>query len=53
MLKEEIIEKYYCSNYTHNIPIIFTCECLTAIERILEDVRKENPYASLAELFDE
>ena len=53
MLKEEIMEKYYSNKHTKNIPVLFVCECFTAIQRVLEEVRKENPYATLAELFDE
>ena len=53
MLKEEIMEKYYSNKHTKCIPVLFVCECFTAIERVLEEVRKENPYATLAELFDE
>lgn len=53
MLKEEIMEKYYEDKHTHKIPILFACECFKAIESVLEEIRKENPYAALAELFDE
>lgn len=53
MLKEEIMEKYYSNKHTKCIPVLFVCECFTAIERVLEEIRKENPYATLAELFDE
>lgn len=53
MLKEEILEKYYCNKHTVKIPILFACECFTAVEQVLEDIRKENPYATISELFDE
>lgn len=53
MLNEEIIEKYYCNKNIHKIPILFACECLKAIEQVLEEIRKENPYATISELFDE
>lgn len=53
MIKEEIMEKYYSNKHTKNIPILFVCECFTAIERVLEEIRKENPYATVSELFDE
>ena len=53
MIKEEIMENYYSNKHTQNIPVIFVCECFTAIERVLEEIRKENPYASVSELFDE
>lgn len=53
MLKEEILEKYYEDDHTRKVPILFACECFKAIELVLEKIRKENPYATLAELFDE
>lgn len=53
MLNEEIVEKYYCNKHTHKVPVLFACECLTAIERVIDEVRKENPYATISELFDE
>jgi hypothetical protein len=53
MLKEEILEKYYANKHTVKVPVLFASECFTAMERVLEEIRKENPYATISELFDE
>lgn len=52
MFKEEIREMYFSNKHTNNIPFICSCECLTAIERVLEELVKEKPYATISELFD-
>jgi hypothetical protein len=53
MLKEEILEKYYANKHTVKVPVLFASECFTAMERVLEEIRKEKPYATISELFDE
>ena len=51
MLKEEIFEKYYENKHTAKIPVLFASECFTSIERVLDEIRKENPYATISDLF--
>lgn len=53
MFKEEIIEMYYSENNTSKLPIAIVCECFAALERVLNEIRKENPYATISDLFDE
>lgn len=51
MLKEEILEKYFSNKHTAKIPVLFASECFTSIERVLDEIRKENPYATISDLF--
>lgn len=51
MLKEEILEKYFSNKHTAKIPVLFASECFTSIERVLDEIRKENPHATLSDLF--
>lgn len=53
MLKDEIIEKVYSNYRIKKVPILFTVECINAIEDVLEALRKERPYATISDLFDE
>ena len=50
MLKEEIFEKYYANKHTEKVPVLFASECFTSIERVLEEIRKENPYANISDI---
>ena len=52
MFKEEILDKYFSNKHTQKMPILFESECLTAIEQVIEEIEKENPYATLSELFE-
>ena len=52
-LKEEILEKYFSNKHTAKIPVLFASECFTSIERVLDEIRKESPYATINDLFEE
>ena len=51
MLKDEILEKIFANKEMQMIPIGCQSTAVSVFEKILEDVRKENPYAALSELF--
>ena len=52
MFKEEIMDKYFSNKHTKNVPILFEHECLTAIEQVLEEIKEENLYVTVSELFE-
>ena len=51
MLKDEILEKIFSSKEMQMIPIGCQSTAVSVFENVLEELRKENPYASLSELF--
>lgn len=51
MLKDEILEQIFADKEMQIIPIGCQSTAVSVFEKILEDVRKENPYATLSELF--
>ena len=51
MLNDEILERIFANKEMQMIPIGCQSTAVSVFEKILEDVRKENPYASLSELF--
>ena len=50
MLKDEFLEKIFANKEMQMIPIGCQSTAVSAFEQILEDVRKENPYATISEL---
>lgn len=54
MFNEDIKEKFY-SHYKicGCVPLIYQVECLNALEKIIKELKEENPYASISELFNE
>lgn len=51
MLKDEILEKIFVNKEMQMIPIGCQSTAVSVFEQVLEDIRKENPYATLSELF--
>ena len=51
MLKDEILEKIFANKEMQMIPIGCQSTAVSVFEDVLEELRKENPYASLSELF--
>ena len=51
MLKDGILEKIFSSKEMQMIPIGCQSTAVSVFEDVLEESRKENPYATLSELF--
>ena len=51
MLKDEILEKIFSSKEMQMIPIGCQSTAVSVVEDVLEELRKENPYATVSELF--
>ena len=51
MLKDEILEKIFSNKEMQKIPIGCQSTAVSVFEDVLEELRKENPYAILSELF--
>ena len=51
MLKDEILEKIFSNKEMQKIPLGTQATAVSVFEGVLEESRKENPYASLSELF--
>ena len=50
MLKDEILEKIFSNKEMQIIPIGCQSTAVSVFEQVLEDIRKENPYATISEL---
>ena len=50
MLKDEILEKIFSNKEMQMIPIGYQSTAVSVFEDVLEELRKENPYATLSEL---
>lgn len=50
MLKDEILEKIFSNKEMQMIPIGCQSTAVSVFEQVLEDIRKENPYATISEL---
>lgn len=50
MLKDEILEKIFVNKEMQMIPIGCQSTAVSVFEQVLEDIRKENPYATLSDL---
>ena len=51
MLKDEILEKIFSNKEMQKIPIGAQATAVSVFENVFEELRKENPYATLSELF--
>ena len=51
MLKDEILEKIFSNKEMQKIPLGTQATAVSVFEGVLEELRKEKPYASLSELF--
>ena len=51
MLKDKILEKIFANEEMQKIPIGTQATAVSVFENMLEELRKENPYATVSELF--
>ena len=50
MLKDEILEKIFSNKEMQMIPIGCQSTAVSVFEDVLEELRKENPYAAISDL---
>ena len=50
MLKDEILEKIFSNKEMQMIPIGCQSTAVSVFEYVLEELRKENPYANISDL---
>lgn len=50
MFKDEILEKIFADNEMQTIPIGCQSTAVSVMERVLEEIKGENPYATISEL---
>ena len=50
MLKDEILEKIFSNKEMQKIPIGCQSTAVSVFEYVLEELRKENPYANISDL---
>ena len=50
MLKDEILEKIFANKEMQTIPIGCQSTAASVFEDVLEELRKENPYANISDL---
>ena len=50
MLKDEILEKIFSNKEMQMIPIGCQSTAVSVFENVLEELRKENPYANISDL---
>ena len=50
MLKDEILEKIFANKEMQKIPIGCQSTAVSVFEDVLEELRKENPYATISDL---
>lgn len=53
MLRDDVVEKFYIRVSDKGIPINIIVTCTDAMEYVLEEIRREEPYAELSRLFYE
>ena len=51
MFKNEILEKIFADNEMQKIPIGCQSTAVNVMERVLEEIKEGNPYATISELF--
>ena len=49
--KNGFLEKIFQNKTMQEIPIVYSAKLVSSIEEVLEDFGKENPYATVSELF--
>ena len=50
MLKDEILEKIFSNKEMQMIPIGCQSTAVSVFEDVIEELRKENPYANISDL---
>lgn len=51
MFSDEILEKLFSDAEMRKIPVGAQATAVSAFERVLEQIEKEKPYATVSELF--
>lgn len=51
MLADKFLERIFSDKEMQTIPIGAQATAVSAVERVLEQIKEEEPYASLSELF--
>lgn len=51
MLKDEILEKIFANKEMQKIPIGCQSTAVSVFEQVLDELKEENPYVTLSELF--
>lgn len=51
MFSDNILERIFADKEFQKIPIGCQSTSVSVFERILEEIREENPYATISELF--
>ena len=51
-MKDEVLEKIFAHTEMQKIPIGCQSTAVKAISEVLEQIKEENPYATLSELFE-
>ena len=51
MFKDEILEKIFADTEIQTIPIGCQSTAVNVMERVLEEIKEGNPYATISELF--
>lgn len=52
VLKDKVLEIIFSDREIQKIPLGVQSTAVNTIERVLEQIKEENPYASLSELFN-
>lgn len=52
MLNESLLEKIFADKHIQKLPVAEQTSVADVIERILEEIKEENPYVSISELFN-
>lgn len=51
MFSDEVLERIFSDKEIQTIPIGTQATAVNAVERVLEQIKEECPYASLSDLF--
>lgn len=51
MFSDEVLERIFSDKEIQTIPIGTQATAVNAVERVLEQIKEERPYASLSDIF--
>lgn len=51
MFKDEVLERFFSDYEMQTIPLGTQSTAISVVERVLEQMKEENPYATISELF--
>lgn len=52
MFSDYVLEKIYSDSGLDSVPIDYKSKVITIVQNAIEEIKEENPYAKLSELFD-